>query len=184
MHNISRKQNIIRFISKEVTIFRIKPIRRELIEELLLFEMQAHRILSILFWAVDLTKHGTEPHIRSTFTYLLLPIQGELDSTKMFVSAQCYEMLQIVDSIRRPTSWWGRSGSRSVSDIFNKYNNNRHSCFPLEDGQNGCSREENALLEKHEALTRKLQSAYWLTQGNEGSPELAGLIEVMIGKLI
>lgn len=170
IHNVTAEQELMRFVSKEPTIFRAKPIRRELVNELLLLEIKAYRIMSMMFWALDLSR-------AKKFTHLLPQLQEELDAVRVYISYICSNMVDIIEKIQKirlksfilsikPQVETFEKGLLKKSSLkHSSMQSEAYEIVDLNEYQDVPVLEQ--LLRKHKILTEHLQDEYWVSSNKE-----------------
>ena len=122
------KRDIVRYISMEPSLLRPKPFRRALLDEFLMLDQEASKIMLILFWSLEISMQ-TEVYSRdidygrdfnmsnemnfqsmhSKFSYVLPSLHEELKSTEKFMVDACQHIcnaLQILKKWKTQGFWY------------------------------------------------------------------------------
>ena len=164
-----------------------------MVNDLLLLEGEAYRILSTLFWALDLTRKDApnEPNSCLSFTHLLQPLQEELDAVQIYISSLSENMVETIERIRqikpKPIVQDARKGIETVDDLLSgksmswRETQNLRVSQPLDVFTEGEAGVLGNLLRKHQVLTEQLQKRYWSSSDQELATHVTST-EAKVGK--
>ena len=114
------KHDIVKYISKEPSLWRPKPFRRALLDEFLVLDHDASKTLLVMFWSLEISKQTdvaltdndskknkedahriTFQSLRSKFPYILPSFLDELRSTEKIVINACQYMRGILETLKK-----------------------------------------------------------------------------------
>ena len=174
--DLRKKQNLVRFISKEPSMFRPKPFRRSLLNDFLSLDLRASHAMMVLEWSLNVSRQeknvegSSEDGLQSIhthFSHILVPLQEELKNTGMFVNSACQHMRYLVKHLKEVNRGEKLQRSLTFEEFLRKrqLQSARNSDVSLliesdEEELSGAGSLKR-LLSKHAHVIKRLTCVYW-----------------------